>query len=84
MFAEVANMANGLANGSIPPGVKCLSPKQTCTKLSRRKSWLWDRIKTDPTFPRPMYFGARSPVFFEHELDAWLTAQSALTRRAAA
>lgn len=61
---------------SIPPGAKCLSPKQTYTKFGRKKTWLWDRLKSDPTFPRPVYLGPRSPVFLEHELDAWLDRQS--------
>ena len=62
-----------MANRVIPLGAHCLSPKQTCAKLSRKKSWLWDRLRNDPTFPRPAYFGPRSPVFFEHELEAWLS-----------
>ncbi|CAG4907425.1 helix-turn-helix transcriptional regulator [Paraburkholderia gardini] len=57
---------------NVPAGARCLSPKQTYTKFSRQKSWLWDRVKNDPTFPRPLYLGPRSPVFLEHELDAWL------------
>jgi predicted DNA-binding transcriptional regulator AlpA len=59
----------------IPSGAKCLSPKQTYSKFSRKKSWLWDRLKSDPTFPRPLYLGPRAPVFLEHELDAWLDLQ---------
>ena len=57
---------------NIPPGARCLTPRQTCDKLARRKSWLWDRIKTDPTFPRPVYLGPQGPVFIEQHIDAWL------------
>lgn len=59
----------------IPSGAKCLTPKQTYTKFSRQKSWLWDLLKKDPTFPRPIYLGSRAPVFLEHELEAWLNDQ---------
>lgn len=61
----------------VPPGAKCLTPKQAYSKFSRQKSWLWDRLKSDPTFPRPLYLGPRAPVFLEHELDAWLEHQLA-------
>ena len=57
---------------TIPSGAKCLTPKQVCDKLSRRKSWLWQRLKNDPNFPRPVYFGPSAPVFIEADLDEWL------------
>ncbi len=56
----------------VPAGAKCLTPKQAYTKFARQKSWLWDRLKSDPSFPRPIYLGPRAPVFLEHELDAWI------------
>jgi len=56
----------------VPPGTRCLTPRQTQNKFARQKSWLWDRLKNDPTFPRPIYLGPRAPVFLEHELDDWL------------
>jgi prophage regulatory protein len=56
----------------IQSGARCLSPKKACEKLDRRKSWLWDRVKNDPGFPKPIYLSAGSPVFLEHELDAYI------------
>ncbi len=58
--------------GRVPSGAKCLSIKSACRKLDRGKSWLWDRIKNDAEFPKPMYLSSGSPVLLEHELDAWL------------
>ena len=66
----------------VPTGAKCLSPKEAHQKLARKKSWLWEKLKSDPEFPRPVYLGSR-PVFLEHELDAWLTRQALNSRHAA-
>jgi len=55
-------------------GAQALTPKEVCRKLSRRKSWLWQRIKSDPTFPRPIYLSPSAPIFIEGEIDAWLAA----------
>jgi prophage regulatory protein len=60
---------------TIPAGARCLKRAETCRKFAKQKSWLWDRLKNDPTFPRPIYLGPKSPVWLEHELDAWLSAQ---------
>ena len=57
---------------TIPVGAKCLTPRQACEKLARRKSWLWDRIKSDPTFPRPIYLSSKGPVLIEQDIDEWL------------
>lgn len=59
----------------IPPGARCLTPEQTWAKFARKHAWGWDRLKQDPTFPRPIYIGKR-PVFIEQELDLWLQAQA--------
>jgi prophage regulatory protein len=56
----------------IPPGAKCITPKEVMAKLARRKSWLWGKVKNDPTFPRPIHYGPRATVFIEQEIDAWL------------
>lgn len=56
----------------IPAGAKCVTPKAACAKFSRGKSWLWDRVKNDPEFPRPLYTAPGAPLFLEHELDAYV------------
>jgi predicted DNA-binding transcriptional regulator AlpA len=63
---------------TIPSGIKCLKPKVACQKLAREKSWLWDRVRNDPAFPKPIYLGG-SPVFLEAEIDKYI-----LSHRAAA
>lgn len=63
-----------MQNNSIQAGARCLSPTEAAAKLGRGKSWLWAKIKNDPTFPKPVYLGPQAPVLLEHELDAWLSA----------
>ena len=65
-----------MAQRAIPPGTKCLTPKNAWQKLDKKKSWFWDNVANDPTFPKLIYIGPRSPVLLEHELDAWLGAQA--------
>lgn len=69
---------------NIPQGTRCLSIPKACEKLCRGKSWVWDRIKNDPNFPKPVKFAAGRPVMLEHELDAWLAAQVEASRAKAA
>lgn len=69
-----------MAQRAIPPGTRCLSPKKSWQKFDHKKSWFWDKVKNDPTFPKPIYLGPRSPVFLEHELDEWLGAQAGSSR----
>jgi len=54
---------------------QALTPKDVCRKLARKKSWLWNRIKIDPSFPRPIYLAPSSPIFIESEIDTWVVAQ---------
>ena len=61
---------------------KALSPKKACEKLSRKKSWLWNRVKIDPEFPKPIYLSPGAPIFLEHELDSYLAKCAERTRKA--
>jgi predicted DNA-binding transcriptional regulator AlpA len=63
-------------------GAKFLSPSSASNKFDRGRSWVWDRVKRDPTFPRPIYIDNKAPLFRESELDAWL--ESRIARKAAA
>jgi prophage regulatory protein len=72
-----------MAERTIPAGAKCLKPVSARKKLDRGNSWLWDRVKNDPEFPKPIYLGGISPVFLEHEIDAWIAAQAEKPRKAA-
>lgn len=53
------------------PGMRYLSISRVCDKLSRKKTWLYDQVKNDPTFPRPLRINGRQ-VFIEQDLDAWV------------
>lgn len=57
-------------------GMRCLKPHDAAKKFGRSDSWLQAKVKTDPTFPRPIYLSHKAPVFLEHELDAWLISQT--------
>jgi predicted DNA-binding transcriptional regulator AlpA len=61
---------------NIEPGTRYLSIARVCDKLSRRKTWLYDQVKKDPTFPRPLRINSRQ-VFAEPEVDAWVMNQRA-------
>jgi hypothetical protein len=42
----------------IPPGAKWISAKQVCARYGGRSlMWLVRKLKSDPEFPRPTYFG---------------------------
>ncbi len=58
------------------PADRYLSVARVCDKLSRKKSWLYKTLKTDPTFPRILRLGSR-PLIVESELDAWVLLQAA-------
>ena len=61
-----------MATRVIPEGARFLKPERACSKLDRGRSWLWDRVKRDPTFPRPIYIDRKAPLFIESELDEWV------------
>ncbi len=56
---------------SATPGKRYLSFARVCDKLSKKKSWLYNRIKSDPTFPEVIYIAGR-PALVESSIDAWV------------
>lgn len=74
---------------SFPPGAILLTYAQARERLGHEgKSTFHDRLKRDPTFPRPIYLSEREPRIFAHELDRWMAdlaaargQKSALARR---
>lgn len=50
-------------------------------KLSRQKTWIYDRVKNDPTFPRPKVIAGRQQ-WSDDEIDAWVAAQDGCTKAA--
>ena len=64
--------------------LRCLKPAAAAAKLGRKTTWLYEKLKSDATFPRPVTLGDKSgPVFLEHELDEWLSARIAQQRNSA-
>lgn len=61
----------------IPDGAICLTAGTAAKKLGAGKSWFWDRVKSDPTFPQPLYLGSHRPVWIEQHLDDWLRRKAA-------
>lgn len=56
-----------------------LSIPRVCDKLSRKKSWVYNKAKNDPTFPQPKTICGRR-VFIETEIDQWVEEQTAGSR----
>ena len=63
---------------------RTLRPPKVAEKLSIGLSTMWMRAKNDPTFPKPFKLGPRITVFFEDEIDAYLTALADQARSAKA
>ena len=40
--------------------------------LSKSRSWIHHRIRTDPNFPKPIQIAAHSVAFKRSELIAWI------------
>ncbi len=59
-----------------PPSARYLSIARVCDKLSRKKSWVFDKLKNDPTFPRAVRLGAWR-VLVESQIDEWVLLQAA-------
>lgn len=57
---------------SIPAGARCLVPAKARAKFDKGNTWLWDKVKSDPDFPKPIYLGPKSPVFIEQHLDEYI------------
>ncbi len=60
-----------------PTGIRLLTIKQICEKLSVKRSSLWSRIKTDKSFPPLIYISPKEPRAMEHEVDAYIAAKAA-------
>ena len=68
---------------TIPQGTRCLSIPKCGEKLSRGKSWVWEKIKNDQSFPKPIRLAGGMQVLLEHEVDSWLMKQVQNSRNAA-
>ncbi len=59
-----------------PPSERYLSIARVCDKLSRKKSWVYDKLKNDVTFPKALRLGSW-PVLIESQVDEWVLLQAA-------
>jgi predicted DNA-binding transcriptional regulator AlpA len=50
---------------------RLLKPSTLCERLDRGKTWLWDKVKNDPIFPKPVYRDGMC-FFIERELNRFL------------
>lgn len=66
------------------PSVRYLSPTSAAAKFDRKLTWLWDKIKNDPEFPKPIYIGPKSPLLDERLLDEYAAKKAARFTRATA
>jgi prophage regulatory protein len=49
-----------------------LRPPQAAKKLGVGLSTLWEKVRLDPEFPRPLKLSTRTTVFVEGELDGYM------------
>ncbi len=60
---------------------RVLRPAQAAKKLAIGLSTFWLKAKTDPNFPKPFKVSERTTVVYESEVDAYLAACAAKSRR---
>ena len=53
-----------------PPGERYLTVKRVGDKLSRRKSFIYNKLATDQNSPKPLRWPGGYPVFKESDIDA--------------
>jgi predicted DNA-binding transcriptional regulator AlpA len=53
--------------------INCLSAAKVMEKLSRKKSWFWQQVRTNPQFPQPVRLpGTSRPVWLESDIDEFV------------
>jgi prophage regulatory protein len=62
------------------PQGRVVRPAKAAEKLAIGLSTLWLKAKNDPDFPKPFKLGPRTTIFFESELDQYLTNCAAKAR----
>ncbi|AJX30112.1 prophage CP4-57 regulatory protein (AlpA) [Burkholderia pseudomallei] len=58
-----------------------LRPAGVAQKLGVCVASVWARVKSDPAFPRPIKLSARTTVFAESEIDAYVRQRAAASRQ---
>ena len=80
-FLPSAELSSGAS--ILRPGDRFLSRRDVEKALHRGRQWIYDRLSTDPDFPKPVHLG-RSILFIESEVLAWANARIAESRARAA
>jgi prophage regulatory protein len=62
--------------------ITILRRNQVEARTGLARSTIYERLCTDPTFPKPISLGAKAVGWIEAEIDAWLTAQVEKNRKA--
>ena len=58
-----------------------LRRKQVEARTGLARSTIYDRLRTDPAFPKPVSIGARAVGWIESEVQQWLDSQVAKSRK---
>ena len=53
------------------PSDNLRKPSSVGARFDRSLAWVWDRVKNDPQFPKPVYKDGMC-FFIERELDAYI------------
>ncbi len=59
-----------------------LRRKQVEARTGLARSTIYDRLRNDPAFPKPVSIGARAVGWIESEVQQWLDSQVAKSRQA--
>jgi prophage regulatory protein len=59
-----------------------LRRKQVEARTGLARSTIYDRLRNDPAFPKPVSIGARAVGWIESEIQQWLDSQIAKSRKA--
>ena len=46
--------------------------REVCDALHISRQAVYRKLRTDPSFPRPIHVGASSPRWSSDEIDAWI------------
>lgn len=59
---------------------RILRRRQLEARLGVGRSTLYDWLKADPTFPKPIKLGKKAVGWLEHEIEAWVNQRMAARR----
>lgn len=57
-----------------PPPIELESVKSVCDRIGMKKSWVYVRMKEDPSFPKPIKIG-KTTRFVVSEITDWINLQ---------